>query len=82
MENKKQWECDICGITFDNFQAQGFNGKIYCPLCYFKKLYSDYKSAWEELKKVICKENENDNVWWYQVQFEEIEQKYNLGSDK
>ena len=22
---------------FDNFHAQGFDNKIYCPLCYFKK---------------------------------------------
>lgn len=32
-----KWKCDICGNGFDNFQAQGFNGKIYCPLCYFKE---------------------------------------------
>lgn len=32
-----KWKCEICGTEFKNFHAQGFEGKIYCPLCYFKK---------------------------------------------
>ena len=32
-----KWKCEICGNEFDNFHAQGFDNKIYCPLCYFKK---------------------------------------------
>lgn len=33
-----KWKCEICNSEFDNFQAEGFNNKIYCPLCYFKEL--------------------------------------------
>ena len=36
-----KWKCEICGNGFDNFQAQEFDNKIYCPLCYFKKLSAD-----------------------------------------
>ena len=32
-----KWRCEICGNEFENFHAQGFDNKIYCPLCYFKK---------------------------------------------
>lgn len=32
-----KWKCGICGNEFENFHAQGFNGIIYCPLCYFKE---------------------------------------------
>ena len=39
-----KWKCDICGQGFDNFHAQGFEGKIYCPLCYFKKENQELKS--------------------------------------
>lgn len=38
-----KWKCEICGSKFDNFHAQGFDNKIYCPLCYFKKLSIDYE---------------------------------------
>ena len=44
-----KWKCEICGNKFDNFHAQGFDNKIYCPLCYFKKenqeLKKKYKNA-------------------------------------
>lgn len=36
-----KWKCEICGSGFDNFHSQGFDNKIYCPLCYFKKLSAD-----------------------------------------
>ena len=32
-----KWKCEICGVEFENFHAQGFDNKIYCPLCYFKR---------------------------------------------
>ena len=32
-----KWKCEICGKEFDNFHAQGFDSKIYCPLCFFKE---------------------------------------------
>lgn len=30
-----KWKCEICGSKFKNFHAQGFDNKIYCPLCFF-----------------------------------------------
>ena len=38
-----KWKCEICGNEFDNFHAQGFDNKIYCPLCYFKKENKELK---------------------------------------
>ena len=32
-----KWKCEICKKEFDNFHAQGFDNKIYCPLCFFKE---------------------------------------------
>ena len=32
-----KWKCEICEKEFDNFHAQGFEHKIYCPLCFFKE---------------------------------------------
>ena len=32
-----KWKCEICEKEFDNFHAQGFDNKIYCPLCFFKE---------------------------------------------
>ena len=48
-----KWKCEICGNEFENFHAQGFDNKIYCPLCYFKKEN-------EELKKQL--ENKYEKV--------------------
>lgn len=48
-----KWKCEICGNRFDNFQAQGFDNKIYCPLCYFKKLSADLQVENAELKKQL-----------------------------
>jgi len=39
-----KWKCGICNSEFNNYQAQGFNGTIYCPLCYFKELYKREKT--------------------------------------
>lgn len=32
-----KWKCEICEKEFENFHAQGFDSKIYCPLCFFKE---------------------------------------------
>lgn len=45
-----KWKCEICGSDFDNFHAQGFDEKIYCPLCFFKKLSSDLQVENYKLK--------------------------------
>lgn len=47
----EKWKCEICGSGFENFHAQGFDNKIYCPLCYFKKLSADLQVENETLKK-------------------------------
>lgn len=38
-----KWKCEICGSEFENFHAQVFDSKIYCPLCYFKKKNQELK---------------------------------------
>lgn len=40
-------KCEICGSEFENFHAQGFDNKIYCPLCYFKKENQELKQKYE-----------------------------------
>ena len=44
-----KWKCEICGVEFENFHAQGFDNKIYCPLCYFKKENQELKKQLEDL---------------------------------
>ena len=46
-----KWKCEICGNEFENFHAQGFDNKIYCPLCYFKKENQKLK---KQLEKCYC----------------------------
>lgn len=56
-----KWKCEICGNEFDNFHAQGFDNKIYCPLCFFKKENQEVKSNLEDIYKdysVMQEENE------------------------
>lgn len=48
-----KWKCGICNKEFDNFQAQGFGGTIYCPLCYFKELYRRTKLERNRLNNII-----------------------------
>ena len=61
-----KWKCEICGNEFDNFHAQGFDNKIYCPLCYFKKENQElkeenkqFKDNWNMLKEHL--KNRYDN---------------------
>ena len=48
-----KWKCGICNSEFDNFQAQGFDETIYCPLCYFKELYRRTKIEIDRLNNII-----------------------------
>ena len=71
-----KWKCGICGSKFDNFQAQGFEGTIYCPLCYFKKLYKDTELEREKLQKqlqqkenIIKEVREYIELWHYRNDF-------------
>ena len=50
-----KWKCDICNSSFENFDARGFDNKIYCPLCYYKKLYTDTELERERLNKELEK---------------------------
>lgn len=51
-----KWKCGICNSEFDNYQAQGFNGIIYCPLCYFKELYKREKNKIDKALKMVSNE--------------------------
>ena len=53
-----KWKCEICGNEFENFHAQGFDNKIYCPLCYFKKKYETTMFEKEQLNSLVnsCQE--------------------------
>lgn len=46
-----KWECEICGNEFDNFHAQGFDSKIYCPLCFFKEKTNRLEKENTQLKE-------------------------------
>ena len=45
-----KWKCVICGNEFENYHAQGFDNKIHCPLCYFKKENQSLKKQLKESK--------------------------------
>lgn len=48
-----KWKCGICNREFENYHAQGFDNIIYCPLCYYKKLYKRDKKEIERLNNII-----------------------------
>lgn len=55
-----KWKCEICNKEFDNFLAQGFDNKIFCPLCFFKektnrleKEIKMWNCKWEVLKQAF-----------------------------
>lgn len=50
-----KWKCEICNSSFENFDARGFDNKIYCPLCYYKKLYKNTELEREKLTNIINK---------------------------
>lgn len=53
MNRDYEWKCDLCGERFNNFHAQGFDNKIYCPLCYFKRENQTYKEVIDKLNKYL-----------------------------
>ena len=48
-----KWKCEICEKEFENFHAQGFDNKIYCPLCFFKEKINRLEKENEQLKDKI-----------------------------
>lgn len=61
-----KWKCEICGNEFENFHAQGFDNKIYCPLCYFKKENQELKKKLEERTKMY------QNAYKYGQRMEDV----------
>ena len=62
-----KWKCEICGNEFDNFHAQGFDNRIYCPLCYFKKEN-------QKLKKQYCERTDCSGRIGNSKKVEELQQ--------
>lgn len=62
-----KWKCGICNSEFDNFQAQGFGGTIYCPLCYFKELYRRTKIERDRVNNIINGLEEYINPYLYML---------------
>lgn len=60
-----KWKCEICGNEFDNFHAQGFDNKIYCPLCYFKKENQELKERLERINNYLDKYYSMENQYWF-----------------
>ena len=52
-----KWKCEICEKEFDNFHAQGFEHKIYCPLCFFKEKTNRLEKENARLKEIENKLN-------------------------
>ena len=52
-----KWKCEVCGNEFENFHAQGFEHKIYCPLCFFKEKTNRLKQENARLKEIENKLN-------------------------
>ena len=82
-----KWKCDICGNGFDNFHAQGFSGKIYCPLCYFKEENERLKKRNEILQQRIDKaleiayqygqiDGDHHKMWVIDQMVRELDNKY------
>lgn len=62
-----KWKCEICNSSFENFDARGFDNKIYCPLCYYKKLFKDIELERERLNNIIEKLEQENAVLKTQV---------------
>lgn len=65
-----KWKCEICGNEFENFHAQGFNSKIYCPLCFFKEKTNRLEKENARLKDKIEKVIEYANSDEFEQLFE------------
>ena len=55
------WKCDICGKEFENFHAQGFDNKVYCPLCFFKEENRRLKGENKQLKQWDCNKDSRNS---------------------
>ena len=71
-----KWKCEICEKGFDNFHAQGFDGKIYCPLCFFKektnrleKENARLKDKLKDIEKILDADCCVENVYQAMCQY-------------
>ena len=71
-----KWKCEICGNEFENFHAQGFNSKIYCPLCFFKektnrleKENTQLKNKLKDIEKILDADCCVENVYQAMCQY-------------
>ena len=71
-----KWKCEICGKEFDNFHAQGFEHKIYCPLCFFKektnrleKENARLKDKLKDIEKILDADCCVENVYQAMCQY-------------
>ena len=71
-----KWKCEICGNEFDNFHAQGFEHKIYCPLCFFKektnrleKENAQLKNKLKNIEKILDADCCVENVYQAMCQY-------------
>ena len=71
-----KWKCEICGKEFDNFHAQGFDSKIYCPLCFFKektnrleKENAQLKNKLKDIEKILDADCCVENVYQAMCQY-------------
>ena len=68
-----KWKCEVCGNEFENFHAQGFDNKIYCPLCYFKKENQELKLELSGYRQAIL---EDKDMLGLKEENKELKQKY------
>lgn len=75
-----KWKCEICGNEFDNFHAQGFDNRIYCPLCYFKKENQELKSqlkgtthCFDEEEHEKLKKQQKEFIEWLEDKIQQQE---------
>lgn len=61
-EQMAKWKYEICGNEFENFHTHGFDNKIYCPLCFFKKENQDQKKQQKEFIKWLEDEIERKRL--------------------
>ena len=71
-----KWKCAICEKEFDNFHAQGFEHKIYCPLCFFKektnrleKENARLKNKLKDIEKILDADCCVENVYQAMCQY-------------
>ena len=74
-----KWKCEICEKEFDNFHAQGFEHKIYCPLCFFKektnrleKENARLKNKLKDIEKILDADCCVENVYQAMCQYLKI----------